>query len=128
MPAAAAIVGRGRDFNKILGKIIALFPINVGVDLFTDTLVGFETLQAATFDVPIVETISPSSPCADVSLFFARGTFEARNMGLLVGPPLADAVRDALTPAGTTVGVQGVEYPAQIGDYYDDDPTLGKYM
>lgn len=124
LPAHPELAARGRDFNKILGKLIAIFPVNVAVGLLSDAAMATEALTAAALGETIVENISS---CADVSVFFARGTFEARNMGTFVGPPFADAVRDALMPA-VTVGVQGVEYPAKIDDYYNDNADLGKPM
>jgi len=48
--------------------------------------------------------------CAPVTLVFARGSTEQGNMGTVVGPPLATAMKAAFG----NVAVQGVNYPASI--------------
>ncbi|KAK5056832.1 hypothetical protein LTR84_012364 [Exophiala bonariae] len=50
--------------------------------------------------------------CRDTILFFARGTTEGGNMGSVVGPPLANGLKDALGDAN--VAVQGIDYPAAL--------------
>jgi cutinase len=50
--------------------------------------------------------------CAPVTLIFARGTTEQGNLGTIVGPQFADAMKAALGNA--TVAVQGVNYAADI--------------
>ena len=48
--------------------------------------------------------------CKQVTFIFARGTSEAGNMGSVVGPPLADALKSAF--GDDNVAVQGVDYAA----------------
>jgi cutinase len=50
--------------------------------------------------------------CAPVTLIFARGTTEPGNLGTIVGPPLASAMKTAFGDKG--VAIQGVNYPADI--------------
>jgi len=49
--------------------------------------------------------------CAPTTLIFARGTTEQGNMGMVVGPPLANQLISAM---GGNVAVQGVNYPADV--------------
>jgi cutinase len=50
--------------------------------------------------------------CAPVTLIFARGTTETGNLGTVVGPPLAAAMKSAF--GDNNVAVQGVNYAANI--------------
>jgi len=50
--------------------------------------------------------------CKPVTLIFARGTTEPGNLGTVVGPPLAAAMKSAL--GDDKVAVQGVDYAADI--------------
>jgi len=62
------------------------------------------------------------SPCKDLTLIFARGTTEPGNMGIIVGPPFADALISDL--GADRVAVQGVDYPASIAGFLEGgDPT-----
>lgn len=55
--------------------------------------------------------VTDKDACQPLTLIFARGTSELGNMGSVVGPPLASALR-SLT--NNSVTVQGVDYPASI--------------
>jgi cutinase len=48
--------------------------------------------------------------CAPITLIFARGTGEPGNMGEIVGPPLATAMKQAFG----NVAIQGCNYPASV--------------
>ncbi|QDS71838.1 hypothetical protein FKW77_009838 [Venturia effusa] len=50
--------------------------------------------------------------CKPLTLIFARGTTELGNMGSVVGPPFATALKTAF--GADKVAVQGVDYPADI--------------
>ena len=55
--------------------------------------------------------------CKDLTLIFARGTFEGGNFSGVVGPPLANANVSML--GGAQVAVQGVNsYPADVVDFF----------
>ncbi|KAF7194051.1 Cutinase [Pseudocercospora fuligena] len=66
-----------------------------------DTYIG-STTQNQLFD---------GTPCRAITIIFARGTFEAGNVGTLTGPPFFQAVSDL---TGGNVAVQGVDYPANV--------------
>ncbi|KAK2740097.1 hypothetical protein FQN55_009046 [Onygenales sp. PD_40] len=53
--------------------------------------------------------VEENAGCQPVTLIFARGTTELGNMGTVVGPPLAAALKKQL---GDKLTVQGVDYPA----------------
>jgi cutinase len=50
--------------------------------------------------------LKSSTTCKPVTLIFARGSIEPGNMGVIVGPGLAEAVKKA----GIDAAVQGVDY------------------
>lgn len=81
------------------------------------TTVGIDTTQDA---------LNDGTPCHEVILVFARGTFEPGNMGSLVGPELVDAMMGTMAPAGMTMAVQGVEnYPASVPEYLQGGSPSG---
>lgn len=53
--------------------------------------------------------------CADVTVFFARGTTEPGTVGITVGPALRSDLERTLT--GKSVSFIGVEYPADIAGF-----------
>ncbi|KKZ66074.1 cutinase [[Emmonsia] crescens] len=55
--------------------------------------------------------VKKSNGCQPLTLIFARGTDEKGNMGDIIGPPLATALRALLKGK---VAVQGVDYPASL--------------
>ena len=63
------------------------------------------------------------SECKPVTVIFARGTIELGNVGSITGPPFFNAL-DAVLGEGN-VGVQGVDYPADILGYLEGGDTGG---
>lgn len=57
------------------------------------------------------------SACKPVTVIFARGTIELGNVGSITGPPFFNALNDAI--GAENVGVQGVDYPANILGYLE---------
>ena len=55
--------------------------------------------------------VTMSTGCQPLTFIFARGTGEPGNMGIVVGPPVASALR-SLT--GSKVAIQGVNYDASV--------------
>ncbi|KAF8867553.1 cutinase [Infundibulicybe gibba] len=55
--------------------------------------------------------------CADVTVFFARGTLERAPIGSVVGPPFRSALRSALD--GKSLSFVGVDYPANIAGFLE---------
>ena len=74
-------------------------------------------LAAATaFAAPLVEDLETRQNCADVTVFFARGTTELGSLGVIVGPGLQANFQSAL---GTkSLSFKGIEYPAGIPGYF----------
>ncbi|KAK3680238.1 hypothetical protein LTR78_000616 [Recurvomyces mirabilis] len=55
------------------------------------------------------------TPCRAITILFARGTTESGNVGTLAGPPLFQAVANAV--GAGNVAVQGVNYGATIAGF-----------
>ncbi len=55
--------------------------------------------------------------CKPVTVIFARGTIELGNVGSITGPPFFNALDVVL--GAENVGVQGVDYPADILGYLE---------
>ncbi|KAL0564033.1 hypothetical protein V5O48_018021 [Marasmius crinis-equi] len=65
--------------------------------------------------------------CADVMVFFARGTTEAAPIGSVVGPPLRTALAAAL--GGRSLSFTGVDYPATVAGFLEGgDPQGSRTM
>lgn len=113
--------------NAILDAIVSIFPVNVAITDLTSAIGDAEQLLADTLGVSTTDN-GLSSSCADVTVVFARGTTEAGNVGLLAGPPFFDALQSAIG-SGTTLAVQGVDYPASIAGFLvGGDPTGSQTM
>lgn len=65
----------------------------------------------------------PRQSCADVTVFFARGTSEASPIGSIVGPPFRSALQSALS--GRTINFSGVDYPASIAGFLEGGDPQG---
>lgn len=61
----------------------------------------------------IQTTQNLGSGCSDVTILFARGTFEPGNVGALVGPQFFDSLSSVLG-GSKSLGIQGVDYPASM--------------
>jgi len=53
--------------------------------------------------------------CADVTVYFARGTTEPGTLGIIVGPPFESALQSAL--GSKTLQFTGIDYPATIAGF-----------
>jgi cutinase len=53
--------------------------------------------------------------CADVTVYFARGTGESGTLGTIVGPPFQSALKSAL--GSKTLEFVGINYPASIAGF-----------
>ncbi|CAK5263097.1 unnamed protein product [Mycena citricolor] len=73
---------------------------------------------------------APRAACADVMVFFARGTTEPAPIGTLVGPPLAAALQRALRAKGNlTLAFAGVAYAADVLGFLEGgDPQGARAM
>lgn len=80
-------------------------------------------LAAAAFATPIVEGIEARQNCADVVLFFARGTTEPGTLGTIIGPGFQTALRSAL--GARSLSFTGIDYPATIAGFLAGGDTGG---
>lgn len=65
--------------------------------------------------VSAVATPVARQSCADVTVYFARGTTETATLGSVVGPPFRSALQSALS--GKSLNFIGVDYPADIAGF-----------
>ncbi|KAG6813415.1 hypothetical protein H0H92_011394 [Tricholoma furcatifolium] len=61
--------------------------------------------------------------CADVTVYFARGTGEVGTIGTIVGPPFEAALQSAL--AGKTLDFEGIPYAASIAGFLEGGDPAG---
>ncbi|KAG6901231.1 hypothetical protein C0995_014992 [Termitomyces sp. Mi166 len=61
--------------------------------------------------------------CADVAVFFARGTDESGTIGTIVGPPFQAALQTAL--AGRSLDFEGIPYAASIAGFLEGGDPAG---
>ncbi|KAG6917193.1 hypothetical protein DXG01_003536 [Tephrocybe rancida] len=59
--------------------------------------------------------LEPRQACADVTVYFARGTTEPGTLGTIVGPPFQAALASAL--GGRSLDFEGIPYPANIAGF-----------
>ncbi|KAG7094509.1 hypothetical protein E1B28_005340 [Marasmius oreades] len=78
--------------------------------LFASTFLFSPTSSAPTSMV--ISRQTGGAQCADVMVFFARGTTEPAPIGTVVGPPLKAALKSAL--GQKSMSFMGVDYPADI--------------
>lgn len=76
------------------------------------TYVALLALALSAMAVPL----QPRQACADVTVYFARGTTEPGTLGTIVGPPFQSALQSAL---GTrTLEFFGIPYPASLAGFF----------
>lgn len=109
------------SLNAFLAQLALLFPFDVLVQNAADLTLLAQSFIATVWDI---STTRDAILCADVTIVFARGTNEAGNVGVLVGPEFFDAVAIRLAP-GKTMAVQGVNYPASIPGFLQGGDPLG---
>lgn len=104
--------------NSLITAVLEHVPaINGTINAVVGILTDFETLVAGiTKAQTTYNEVDDSKPCTEYTLIFARGTTEPGNVGILVGPPLINALIEKVGSDALTV--QGVNnYPATIGGY-----------
>ncbi|KAF4536460.1 Cutinase [Lasiodiplodia theobromae] len=105
------------DVEKFVARISEMFPGNITVSDSTPGLVQSWKNLSAEFHLNTEEdAVATDRKCSDITVVFARGTTEVSNVGVLVGPPFLDALRQR---AGrwVSVAMQGVEYAANMTGY-----------
>lgn len=96
------------SINAFLTEIAKIMPIGDTVAAACDLIGDSEDVAANLFDISNTE----NAPCGDVTVLFARGTCDPGNVGVLVGPFFFNSLQNAL--GGTSLGVQGFDYPASV--------------
>lgn len=107
---------RETALNAFLTVLLEYLPAVDGtIESVTGILTVFEQLLSTlTGEQDTYNDLSGA--CKEYTVIFARGTTEPGNVGILVGPPFFDALRDKLGSAN--VAVQGVNnYNADINGY-----------
>lgn len=61
--------------------------------------------------------------CADVTVYFARGTGESGTLGTIVGPPFKSELQSALP--GKTLDFVGINYAASVAGFLAGGDPLG---
>jgi len=115
---------RETSFNAFLTILLANLPALDGtISSVVGALTTVEALLASlTGDTTTYNDLTGA--CKEYTIIFARGTTEPGNVGILVGPPLFDALK-AVVGSGN-VAVQGVnDYAASIDGYLAGGDATG---
>jgi cutinase len=124
IPSAVGLTEMGHakrqsnPINQLLALITQLFPVNILVTDLEDLITTAEVGLAAVTGIDTTKNDLASNRCADMTIVFARGTTEAGNVGVLVGPPFFDAVKKRMT-GSASLAVQGVNYPADVAGFLE---------
>ncbi|CAG7950387.1 unnamed protein product [Penicillium olsonii] len=120
----AQITKRGAKLNEFLNVLLEHLPVvseslNQGTALITNLskLLGTLTGAQDTYN-------EAGGSCKEWTVVFARGTSEPGNVGILVGPPLFDALLDKF--GDSAVAIQGVNnYAASVQGYLAGGDAAG---
>jgi len=107
---------RNTPLNEFLTVLLDYLPeVDGSIETVTGILTVFENLLSLlTGEQDTYNDLSGS--CKEYTVIFARGTTEPGNVGILVGPPFFDALRDKV--GSDNVAIQGVNnYNADIDGY-----------
>lgn len=110
---------RQTALTSFLALILNRLPaINGPIEKVTGLLTAFtHTISILTWTQTTYNDVSPSNPtCRDYTLLFARGTAEPGNVGVLVGPPFIEALKERVG-GKSKLAVQGVKYDADVEGY-----------
>ncbi|KAL6879167.1 carbohydrate esterase family 5 protein [Trichoderma novae-zelandiae] len=108
-PAPQAVHRRDwPSINEFLSELGKVMPIGDTVSAACDLIGDGEDAAASLFGISETE----NEACGDVTVLFARGTCDPGNVGVLVGPWFFESLQNVL--GSTTLGVQGVPYPASV--------------
>lgn len=108
---------RQTPLNVFLGILLDYLPaINGPIEKVSDILTTFEHLLALLTWQKTTYNELNDGPCKEYTVLFARGTTEPGNVGILVGPPFFEALRDRVGKA--KLAIQGVNgYDADVEGY-----------
>ncbi|KAJ3570621.1 hypothetical protein NP233_g4284 [Leucocoprinus birnbaumii] len=86
--------------------------------MFSKSLFSLSLLALTAFAAPTPDAeLESRQACADVFVFFARGTTETPTLGTVVGPGFSANLGAKLAARGMSLSFQGVPYPATVGGY-----------
>jgi len=122
--APAAILPRETALNAFLTILLDFLPaIDGTINAVTGVLTTFEQLLA-TLTGQQTTYNQLSVACRTYTVIFARGTTEPGNVGILVGPPFFEALKESV---GTSaVAIQGVNgYAASVAGYLAGGDATG---
>ncbi|QKX56318.1 uncharacterized protein TRUGW13939_03419 [Talaromyces rugulosus] len=107
---------RNTPLNEFLSILIANTPaVNVSLTESTSVITTLDKLLAISTGAQTIYNELEGS-CQEWTVIFARGTAEPGNVGVLVGPPLFDALGDQF--GSSSIAIQGVNgYSASVEDY-----------
>ncbi|KAF5861201.1 hypothetical protein ETB97_000514 [Aspergillus alliaceus] len=115
-PLPTTLVERNAPLNEFLSVLLSHLPaINGPIDAVSGVITDFDQLLA---DITGAQTTQNgfTGTCTDWTVLFARGTSEPGNVGVLVGPPLAEAFEGAV--GASALSFQGVNgYSASVAGY-----------
>jgi len=111
-----ALAKRETPLNAFLTVLLEYLPaIDGSIETVTGVLTIFEQLLA-TLTGEQTTYNDLNGACKAYTVIFARGTTEPGNVGILVGPPFFDALKEKL--GSNNVAIQGVNnYDADIDGY-----------
>ncbi|OOQ88217.1 Cutinase [Penicillium brasilianum] len=115
-PNEVTIKERGAGLNSFLSILLSHLPaINTSITDATQIITGFDNILGALTGAQ--ETYNElGGTCTEWTVIFARGTAEPGNVGVLVGPPLFEALDDKFGASALTI--QGVnDYSASVQGY-----------
>lgn len=114
-PGASGSGSSGSSTDSGIGALSSLFPSSGSSGSSLGDLPGLggsSSLTKRQLGGTITENgVSSNDGCQPLTFIFARGSTEMGNMGSVVGPPVASALRSQLN---NKVTVQGVDYDAGI--------------
>jgi len=118
------IVKKQADLDEFLVLLLEDLPIvDAAITELTGILTDFEQLLADSLDIQTTEN-ELGGTCTEYTIIFARGTTEPGNVGVLVGPPLFEALESLVGTSALTI--QGVnDYAASIEGYLEGGDPVG---
>jgi hypothetical protein len=123
LPAPHAVeFKRQTALNTFIAALLEHLPaINGPIEKVSGLLTAFtHVLSVLTWQ----QTTYDENSCKDYTLIFARGTTEPGNVGILVGPPLIEALKDRV--GQNRIAVQGVNgYEANVEGYLGGGSVAG---
>jgi cutinase len=121
---ASPAAKRETALNAFLSILLDYLPdISGTISAVSGILTDFEDLLA---DLTGVQTTynELGGRCTEYTIIFARGTTEPGNVGVLVGPPLFDALEELIPSSALTI--QGVnDYSASVAGYLEGGDPAG---